>query len=160
MSSVVWLTVQGSRSDALERTLARLGESVDWVTVIVERTTEDRAALLGALGDAEVVMVLSEVGELAGLVQAGHVDQTLVATCDDRLGPVISDRDATAERRRCTREFGYRVCGLWDGTLLDGRPRICVMPRGHQTSPHRDVDRVDLPVVSLAPIAAPTMLAT
>jgi len=160
MSSVVWLTVQGSRSDALERTLARLGESVDWVTVIVERTTEDRAALLGALGAAEVVMVLSEIGELAGLVQAGHVDQTLLATRDDSLGTVISDRDATIERRRCTKEFGYRVCGLWDGTLLDGRPRICVMPRGHQTSPHRDVDRVDLVALPVAVVSAPTVLAT
>lgn len=49
-----------------------------------------------------------------------------------------------AERRRRTLEFGYRVCGLWTGGHLDGRLRICVMPRGHSTSPHRDVDGADL----------------
>lgn len=47
-------------------------------------------------------------------------------------------RDATAERRRRTIEYGYRVCGHWEGELLGGRPRICVMPVGHDTSPHRD----------------------
>lgn len=51
---------------------------------------------------------------------------------------------AIQERRRQTKEFGYRVCGRWDGDLVNGVPRICVMPHGHQTSPHRDVDGVDL----------------
>jgi len=61
-----------------------------------------------------------------------------------RTGDVVSGREVTQERRRRTVEYGYRVCGLWDGGLLDGRPRICVMPHGHQTSPHRDADGEDL----------------
>ncbi len=64
----------------------------------------------------------------------------------ERAGP--NEREASAERGRRTREYGYRVCGLWHGDLLDGRPRICVMPRGHLTSPHRDVDGEDLPIAA------------
>lgn len=54
-----------------------------------------------------------------------------------------SGNDTVQERRRRTIEFGYRVCGLVEGVGVDGRPRICVMPRGHQTSPHRDADGID-----------------
>ncbi|MFN8052158.1 MAG: hypothetical protein U0Q22_12010 [Acidimicrobiales bacterium] len=60
-------------------------------------------------------------------------------------GDIVTERDAVAERRRRTIEYGYRVCGLWQGEILDGHPRICVMPRGHLTSPHRDVDGDNFP---------------
>lgn len=52
--------------------------------------------------------------------------------------------EATLERRRRTIEYGYRVCGLWLGDLLGDRPRICVMPMGHSSSPHRDIEGEDL----------------
>jgi hypothetical protein len=52
-------------------------------------------------------------------------------------------RRLTLERRRRTIEYGYRVCGLWRGDDLAGAPRVCVMPHGHQTSPHRDADGED-----------------
>lgn len=55
----------------------------------------------------------------------------------------LSPRDVAAERRRRSLEFGYRVCGRWEGGLLGARPRICVMPHGHVTSPHRDADGDD-----------------
>ena len=48
-----------------------------------------------------------------------------------------------AERRRRTVEFGYRICGLWRGDDLGEVPRVCVMPKGHRTSPHRDADGDD-----------------
>ena len=57
---------------------------------------------------------------------------------------MLTEQDAISERRRRTREFGYRVCGMWRGDELDGHPRICVQPRGHQTSPHRDAEGEDL----------------
>jgi len=59
-------------------------------------------------------------------------------------GSLLTERDAIQERRRRTKEYGYRVCGLWDGGVLEGHPRICVMPRGHESSPHRDADGEDL----------------
>jgi len=68
-------------------------------------------------------------------------------------GDLLTERDAVQERRRRTVEFGYRVCGLWQGGSLDGHPRICVMPRGHRTSPHRDVEGEDL--VDPDPVARP-----
>lgn len=54
-------------------------------------------------------------------------------------------RSVALERRRRTVEFGYRVCGLWHGEVVDGHPRICVQPKGHTSSPHRDAKGEDLP---------------
>ena len=159
MSTVVWMRGPEDSGDSVQETLSRLRESGHIVSVLAEQTPEQREILLEQLRQADLVVMLAEDDPAPGAIASVLASSTTADSFVDVGSAVLTHNDLVQERRRRTKEYGYRVCGLWAGEVVEGHPRICVMARGHHISPHRDVEGVDfeaqLPAIELGEASSP-----
>ena len=159
MSTVVWMRGPEDSGDSVHETLSRLRESGHIVSVLSEQTPEQREILLEQLRQAEIVVMLAEDDPAPGAIESVFATADASDSSVRVEAPLPSHNDLVQERRRRTKEYGYRVCGLWAGESIDGHPRICVMARGHHISPHRDVEGVDfeaqVPAIELGDASSP-----